>query len=283
MYGTTQKSLRQVIKITIRCAAHEKSTLCPAPRMCCSRSRINVNIMNLYFLASYICTDAAPTRQDLQPRDGYVPVYVRVGDEPLAKINPDLAEAFNEPTENSKVTICTNIGTRKHSNVILNTFSAVRWDIRGNELAEHLLRWSRWWRLRGRGRRPLRIIQGPPRRDIAKNHWWDTASGRRSCQRWRDDWCGYRWCERNRTACCATFATRCEPHKLRPNWCMSTTLLGPEHGHCDKFDASRTVTVTYGGGTGAGFVNLCSLQKHAQKWSNHIRLANRCWTSPAHY
>uniref|UniRef100_A0A182PPR9 Uncharacterized protein n=1 Tax=Anopheles epiroticus TaxID=199890 RepID=A0A182PPR9_9DIPT len=41
--------------------------------------------------------DAAPRYQVLEPRKGYVPVYIRVGDEPLSDINPELAAAFREP------------------------------------------------------------------------------------------------------------------------------------------------------------------------------------------
>lgn len=40
---------------------------------------------------------AAPKYQILEPREGYVPVYIRYGDEPLSDINPALAAAFNEP------------------------------------------------------------------------------------------------------------------------------------------------------------------------------------------
>ncbi|XP_021702726.1 uncharacterized protein LOC5575504 isoform X2 [Aedes aegypti] len=40
---------------------------------------------------------ARPKYQILEPREGYVPVYIRYGDEPLADINPALAAAFNEP------------------------------------------------------------------------------------------------------------------------------------------------------------------------------------------
>ncbi|XP_055636271.1 uncharacterized protein LOC129775493 isoform X2 [Toxorhynchites rutilus septentrionalis] len=40
---------------------------------------------------------AAPRYQILEHRDGYVPVYIRHGDEPLSDINPDLAVAFHEP------------------------------------------------------------------------------------------------------------------------------------------------------------------------------------------
>ncbi|XP_053672609.1 uncharacterized protein LOC128722940 [Anopheles nili] len=41
--------------------------------------------------------DAAPRYQVLEPREGYVPVYIRLGDQPLAEINPELAAAFREP------------------------------------------------------------------------------------------------------------------------------------------------------------------------------------------
>ncbi|XP_053695773.1 uncharacterized protein LOC128743253 [Sabethes cyaneus] len=40
---------------------------------------------------------AAPRHQVLQHRDGFIPVYIRYGDEPLADINPALAAAFHEP------------------------------------------------------------------------------------------------------------------------------------------------------------------------------------------
>lgn len=39
--------------------------------------------------------DAYPY-QILPTRDGYVPVYIRVGDTPLNDINPELAVAFHE-------------------------------------------------------------------------------------------------------------------------------------------------------------------------------------------
>lgn len=35
-------------------------------------------------------------------REGYVPVYIRMGDTPLTEINPDLAIAFNEFTGNGR-------------------------------------------------------------------------------------------------------------------------------------------------------------------------------------
>ncbi|XP_058826435.1 uncharacterized protein LOC131686209 [Topomyia yanbarensis] len=40
---------------------------------------------------------AAPRYQVLEHRDGYIPVYIRYGDEPLSDINPALAAAFHEP------------------------------------------------------------------------------------------------------------------------------------------------------------------------------------------
>ncbi|CAO1357400.1 unnamed protein product [Diamesa tonsa] len=40
--------------------------------------------------------DSKPTYQFLEPKAGYVPVYIRLGDEPLENINPNLAEAFGE-------------------------------------------------------------------------------------------------------------------------------------------------------------------------------------------
>lgn len=41
-------------------------------------------------------SDAAPVYQFLEPRNGYVPVYIREGDTPLSVIHPGLAEAFHE-------------------------------------------------------------------------------------------------------------------------------------------------------------------------------------------
>lgn len=32
----------------------------------------------------------------LEPKAGYIPVYIRLGDQPLSEINPILAEAFRE-------------------------------------------------------------------------------------------------------------------------------------------------------------------------------------------
>ncbi|XP_005187679.2 uncharacterized protein LOC101899932 [Musca domestica] len=53
----------------------------------------------IYFslIFATICTIvvAAPY-QELPPRKGHVPVYIRVGDQPLSEVNPKLIEAFHE-------------------------------------------------------------------------------------------------------------------------------------------------------------------------------------------
>ncbi|KAH8305148.1 hypothetical protein KR059_011576 [Drosophila kikkawai] len=49
----------------------------------------------LVILALGSLTEAAPY-QELEPRKGHVPVYIRHGDEPLSEIHPGLAEAFKE-------------------------------------------------------------------------------------------------------------------------------------------------------------------------------------------
>lgn len=46
-------------------------------------------------LFCFVVLDAYPY-QFLPTRDGYVPVYIRVGDTPLNEINPELAVAFHE-------------------------------------------------------------------------------------------------------------------------------------------------------------------------------------------
>ncbi|KAH8408508.1 hypothetical protein KR215_006297 [Drosophila sulfurigaster] len=48
-------------------------------------------------LSLCILATAAPY-QELEPRKGHVPVYIRHGDEALSNIHPGLAEAFNEQT-----------------------------------------------------------------------------------------------------------------------------------------------------------------------------------------
>lgn len=52
----------------------------------------NPNFISIFFLFA----ESAPVYQFLPPRDGYVPVYIRLGDTPLDEINPDLALAFHE-------------------------------------------------------------------------------------------------------------------------------------------------------------------------------------------
>lgn len=44
----------------------------------------------------FTVSDAAPAYQHLEPRKGYVPVYIREGNTPLSDIHPGLAEAFHE-------------------------------------------------------------------------------------------------------------------------------------------------------------------------------------------
>ncbi|XP_043649310.1 uncharacterized protein LOC122617493 [Drosophila teissieri] len=57
----------------------------------------------LVFLVVALLTEAAPF-QELEPRKGHVPVYIRHGDEPLSEIHPGLAEAFKEAESKSLVT-----------------------------------------------------------------------------------------------------------------------------------------------------------------------------------
>ncbi|XP_034482001.1 uncharacterized protein LOC117787561 [Drosophila innubila] len=49
----------------------------------------------LFMLSLCILIKAAPY-QELEPRKGHVPVYIRHGDEALSQIHPGLAEAFKE-------------------------------------------------------------------------------------------------------------------------------------------------------------------------------------------
>ncbi|XP_016993431.2 uncharacterized protein [Drosophila takahashii] len=59
--------------------------------------------VSLVFLVLAILTEAAPY-QELEPRKGHVPVYIRHGDEPLSEIHPGLAEAFRESESQNHVT-----------------------------------------------------------------------------------------------------------------------------------------------------------------------------------
>lgn len=50
----------------------------------------------LFFFLSLVSISDAMPYQFLPTREGYVPVYIRMGDTPLNEINPDLAVAFHE-------------------------------------------------------------------------------------------------------------------------------------------------------------------------------------------
>ncbi|XP_023167064.1 uncharacterized protein LOC111596859 [Drosophila hydei] len=52
-------------------------------------------LIALFMLMLCILAKAAPY-QELEPRKGHVPVYIRHGDESLSNIHPGLAEAFKE-------------------------------------------------------------------------------------------------------------------------------------------------------------------------------------------
>jgi hypothetical protein len=41
-------------------------------------------------------SDSKPAYQVLEKRQGFIPVFIRYGDQPLDEINPLLAEAFGE-------------------------------------------------------------------------------------------------------------------------------------------------------------------------------------------
>ncbi|TDG53285.1 hypothetical protein AWZ03_000100 [Drosophila navojoa] len=55
----------------------------------------NCILIALFMLLLCILAKAAPY-QELEPRKGHVPVYIRHGDESLSNIHPGLAEAFKE-------------------------------------------------------------------------------------------------------------------------------------------------------------------------------------------
>lgn len=66
------------------------------------------NFLPFFFLCTFFCllcfvchSDAMPY-QFLPTREGYVPVYIRMGDTPLNEINPDLAVAFHEGVVNGR-------------------------------------------------------------------------------------------------------------------------------------------------------------------------------------
>jgi len=53
-------------------------------------------------LAVIQISESGPVYQFLPPREGYIPVYIRLGDTPLDEINPDLALAFHESNIESR-------------------------------------------------------------------------------------------------------------------------------------------------------------------------------------
>nr|XP_014102994.1 uncharacterized protein LOC106627422 [Bactrocera oleae] len=57
-------------------------------------------LLAMLILAIILCLCAteiaAAPYQELPPRAGHVPVYIREGDQPLSEIHPGLAEAFHE-------------------------------------------------------------------------------------------------------------------------------------------------------------------------------------------
>ncbi|EDV38872.1 uncharacterized protein Dana_GF24782 [Drosophila ananassae] len=59
--------------------------------------KTSICLINIIFLVllGLLAIEAAPY-QELEPRKGHVPVYIRHGDEPLSEIHPGLAEAFKE-------------------------------------------------------------------------------------------------------------------------------------------------------------------------------------------
>lgn len=70
-----------------------------------------------------IISDSKPAYQVLENKPGYIPVYIRFGDQPLADINPILAEAFGEhevKARNAK-TVIYDLGN-KHCHLIAKNF-----------------------------------------------------------------------------------------------------------------------------------------------------------------
>ncbi|KAI8123325.1 hypothetical protein CVS40_6119 [Lucilia cuprina] len=61
-------------------------------------------------LMSTFCVIAiAAPYQELPPKPGYVPVYIREGDTPLSQVNPILVEAFHEDEESNLLNLETEI------------------------------------------------------------------------------------------------------------------------------------------------------------------------------
>ncbi|KAI8039198.1 uncharacterized protein LOC128259405 [Drosophila gunungcola] len=69
----------------------------------CLGNSIWLGLLVFLVLGIFTYTEAAPY-QELEPRKGHVPVYIRHGDEPLSEIHPGLAEAFKEGQSKSLVT-----------------------------------------------------------------------------------------------------------------------------------------------------------------------------------
>jgi hypothetical protein len=47
-------------------------------------------------LSLSLVTESKPAYQVLKTKEGFIPVYIRYGDQPLSEIDPLLAEAFGE-------------------------------------------------------------------------------------------------------------------------------------------------------------------------------------------
>ncbi|XP_017495023.1 PREDICTED: uncharacterized protein LOC108383154, partial [Rhagoletis zephyria] len=65
---------------------------------------------------------AAPY-QELPPRPGHIPVYIREGNQPLSEIHPGLAEAFHELEELDQKAAVTNPET---SNIVKDQADGIK-------------------------------------------------------------------------------------------------------------------------------------------------------------
>ncbi|XP_017467691.1 PREDICTED: uncharacterized protein LOC108360059 [Rhagoletis zephyria] len=66
--------------------------------------------------------DAAPY-QELPPRPGHIPVYIREGNQPLSEIHPGLAEAFHELEQLDQKAAVTNSET---SNIVKDQADGIK-------------------------------------------------------------------------------------------------------------------------------------------------------------
>ncbi|KAM7355858.1 uncharacterized protein ACRADG_001803 [Cochliomyia hominivorax] len=57
----------------------------------------------LVFLTVFCVAVKAAPYQELPPRPGFVPVYIREGNTPLSEVNPKLVEAFHEDEESNNI------------------------------------------------------------------------------------------------------------------------------------------------------------------------------------